>query len=728
MPPADRIEELKKKFDENPRRYFAPLANEYRKAGDLAQAISICRTHLPQQPGHMSGHIVYGQALFESGELDEARTVFQTALELDPENLIALRHLGDISLRTGDEAAARGWYERVLETDPRNEEITALLQGMGPSAAAPAGPAAAPPPPPIQAPSPLDDVALDLSGADDPQAVHLDAPVEGVELIPAHSVEPPPRPPAAPASGEAAGDERFELLELSTELPASAPAASASRSPAGEPTAEPSAGGGNGLLDFDTSMFGQPSDHAPFDERTPLDALAASFRTDEQEWETAGADAPLLDGLEPTHFDGASADPLPPSLAGLEPQAFEPPPADVQPPRISEAFPSVEEFSGARDDLPVIGTGADASAPPPAGDMPFLDSLPEFDELPAPASVAAEAVPAGVALVRPTPAAATAFVTETMAELYLQQGLPDRAADVYRQLLEQRPDDAALRERLHEVEARIAAASAPTPAAGVIAVEAGPSIREFLGRFASRRPREAGSYVPGAPAPQAAEDPLPDFYAQGGEPPMEIGSSQVEPLELSEPEQEDDDSPSVALPFIEPYDEEPAPEAAPAAEEPDLATTPDPGSISAIFPGEVSDDDEARAERLASAFSPIAEEDVAPPATAVATAATAPAHAASATALPAAAEGDDDAVLPSAGRPARPAESELSLDRVFREPRPSGGARSSTGFSFDQFFSKTERTAPAAPAPRGPEVGEAPAAGADDIAQFNAWLQGLKNK
>ena len=33
-----RIDELEKKFSENARRYFAPLANEYRKAGDVEQA------------------------------------------------------------------------------------------------------------------------------------------------------------------------------------------------------------------------------------------------------------------------------------------------------------------------------------------------------------------------------------------------------------------------------------------------------------------------------------------------------------------------------------------------------------------------------------------------------------------------------------------------------------------------------------------------------------------
>jgi tetratricopeptide (TPR) repeat protein len=130
MATSARIDELRKKFDENPRRYFAPLANEYRKAGDPEQAVFICEEYLPQQPGHMSGHIVYGQALFDLGRYDDSRAVFETALSLDPENLIALRHLGDIARQAGDAHAARAWYQRVLEADPRNEEIGQLMMSL----------------------------------------------------------------------------------------------------------------------------------------------------------------------------------------------------------------------------------------------------------------------------------------------------------------------------------------------------------------------------------------------------------------------------------------------------------------------------------------------------------------------------------------------------------------------------------------------------------------------
>jgi tetratricopeptide (TPR) repeat protein len=131
----DRIRELQQKFEENPRRYFAPLANEYRKGGQHKRAIEICRTHLAQMPGHMSGQIVFGQALFESGEWDEARTVFGRALALDPENLIALRSLGDMSLQAGDTAEARKWYTRLLDADPKDSAVIALVSEIDSSPA-----------------------------------------------------------------------------------------------------------------------------------------------------------------------------------------------------------------------------------------------------------------------------------------------------------------------------------------------------------------------------------------------------------------------------------------------------------------------------------------------------------------------------------------------------------------------------------------------------------------
>ncbi len=133
----DRLRELQEKFEENPRRYFAPLANEYRKGGQPKRAIDICRAQLTQMPGHISGQIVYGQALYEVGEFDEAREVFERALALDPENLIALRSLGDMSLQSGNSSQARVWYARLLEADPKDTAVIALVAEIDSSAEGP---------------------------------------------------------------------------------------------------------------------------------------------------------------------------------------------------------------------------------------------------------------------------------------------------------------------------------------------------------------------------------------------------------------------------------------------------------------------------------------------------------------------------------------------------------------------------------------------------------------
>lgn len=130
MAPASRIDELTARYAENPRRFFAPLANEHRKTGDPERAIALCRVHLPSQPGHMSGHIVLGQALLDIGELAAARSAFATAVALDDENLVALRHLGDIARLEGDAAEARAWYARVLDADPMQADVAALQAAL----------------------------------------------------------------------------------------------------------------------------------------------------------------------------------------------------------------------------------------------------------------------------------------------------------------------------------------------------------------------------------------------------------------------------------------------------------------------------------------------------------------------------------------------------------------------------------------------------------------------
>jgi hypothetical protein len=75
----------------------------------------------------------------------------------------------------------------------------------------------------------------------------------------------------------------------------------------------------------------------------------------------------------------------------------------------------------------------------------------------APGALASEPAARSVEPAREAPG--DEVVTETLADLYLSQGLVDRAVALYRQLVAARPGDARLEARLREAEARLAGAA-----------------------------------------------------------------------------------------------------------------------------------------------------------------------------------------------------------------------------------------------------------------------------
>jgi tetratricopeptide (TPR) repeat protein len=611
MSSSARFDELKKKFDENPRRYFAPLANEFRKSGDAEQAVMICEEFLPQQPGHMSGHIVYGQALFDLGRLDDARTVFETALTLDPENLIALRHLGDIARAHGELESARQWYQRVLEADPRNEEVQALIVALDSAPAVPPAPSVAPADaaapaeysytesiattvieqsttvelapafePPTAAPPPL------------PQSAHED--LLDLDVVEEHAIEP----------GSTGRTEGFEAMEFTP----------------------PPASDIGGLADqLEPSEFSAPpSSVSPLEglEETALGAFDAHGST---------ASPPPLPDLEPLADSRSSPEPV---LSANEPDE---PPVDIPP----EVIAAEAELIEARETTAAAEPTVPSVPPPP----------------------------------RVTPS--QPFVTETMAELYVKQGFREQALDVYKLLLAASPDSERLRDRVAELQQRDE-------------MDSGPNVREFFSRIAARRPGGGGA---------AAVPPANDDFASFDS--FETLPASPSPASVPTPPRAHSDVvPELAgLPML---DDGPAlePEPASAARPTSGAQPVNEGSIDALFGQRPVDQaDASAASALAQAFGG---EQSEPPAI--------------------------------TGRPARTAPGELSLDSVFRD----GGARpprSAQSFSFDQFFSESAAAEPpAAPAPtptpsQGTGAQAEPAErSADDIEQFNSWLQGLKQK
>jgi tetratricopeptide (TPR) repeat protein len=408
MADQGRLEELKRKFDDNPRRYFAPLANEYRKAGEPDVAIELCRTYLPQQPNHMSGYIVYGQALQDAGQIDESAAVFKQALTLDPENIIALRTLGDIARDSGDDAAAMTWYGKVLEMDPRNEEIAAYIASItNPhDQPAPARPERQAPPTVRPEPEP------------DESAVRLEDIVSQPDMVqmPLSADEGPAVPPDAglefPESPVL--DQAEQLGEF------------------GQPGDAGQLGDSDVLIDWPTSE----------DEDAPVEPFEVT------QWPSA-ADAAASDA------ESAAAssmdEPATPVLEGPWHSAAEP---LAEPP----AEPPAEPTTG---QIPVPDATAEPVAPSAEPQAPVTPSH-----------------------------ADSPFVTETMAELYMQQGLRGEALGIYRQLALKR-DDPEIQKRIADLEAETAPAAHRETA------------REFFARIGKVRPAEKVAIAGGAKSPLA---------------------------------------------------------------------------------------------------------------------------------------------------------------------------------------------------------------------------------
>lgn len=164
---------------------------------------------------------------------------------------------------------------------------------------------------------------------------------------------------------------------------------------------------------------------------------------------------PEPEALEPWVAPGVEEEPEaePLSTYDLDGEDFDAPGAAA--PDADEGVPWISgdepvEPAAEADDLPG-GEWAETADEIEDEEPAELPGLPELPELP------------------PEPADPE-LATETIAQVYARQGLYDRAADVYRQLLRGRPDDAALRTRLEEMEA-LAAAPAPDDVAPLPGLE-----------------------------------------------------------------------------------------------------------------------------------------------------------------------------------------------------------------------------------------------------------------
>jgi tetratricopeptide (TPR) repeat protein len=205
---TSEIEKLEQRFNENRKgRTFAPLADAYRKAGLIDNAVELCQEGLKLHPDYVSAWIVFGRCLMDKKDDRAAEDVYKKVLGLDPENVLALRTLADIAERGKRPDAAVDWLTRLLAADPMNADAADALARVKGKAAVAVAPDPSPVPTPsaaqpaeaptleIERASPEEPVAVPVTGRpaghiemfdgtlDVDESAHTAAKAEGLEVL-----------------------------------------------------------------------------------------------------------------------------------------------------------------------------------------------------------------------------------------------------------------------------------------------------------------------------------------------------------------------------------------------------------------------------------------------------------------------------------------------------------------------------------------------------------------
>jgi tetratricopeptide (TPR) repeat protein len=120
-----------KRYQEDPKsRVFAPLAEAYRKAGLVEEAIEIAREGLRNHPNFIGGRVALARALFDRKSYDEVIDELAPVIQDAPDNLAAQRLLAESFLIRGRVAEALGCYKMVLYYAPQDSEVARIVEEL----------------------------------------------------------------------------------------------------------------------------------------------------------------------------------------------------------------------------------------------------------------------------------------------------------------------------------------------------------------------------------------------------------------------------------------------------------------------------------------------------------------------------------------------------------------------------------------------------------------------
>jgi tetratricopeptide (TPR) repeat protein len=489
------IGKLTERISRDPKsKLFVPLAEEYKKAGDIEMAIHVLSEGLKHNPSYMTAKTALGRLLLDHGDIAAAKKEFEEVVKAAPDNLVAQRKLGDLYSSQGDTSSALTHYKTVLSLNPRDAEVKSLVASLsgGQAALTSAAPQHdAQPARQAVASAPKKDEELAAAPTQKSAPPVLSAAVSDMNPVKIESA--PVTGPVAPTFtrvGEVEEPEEVlfvEPLEIPGE-PVAAVSSTEEISPLPEPAAEKPASEElapehhEEVLHPDIAQEPQIADTAPAASKTEFftteDEILFAFdqpHGEEKPAETVKEHAEEAPSSEMPSPHAGPADDFFGSEPPIEPLMHEPVSEneepvfarrqeqehvhlepehtiDILPDEISEEPVAHEQATSARE------SGTDILAEEAPHEIEFMEhaSAVEYSS----AAVSQEPAPVETPAAEPSaeqPAAKTAaaddITTNTLAELCIAQGFFEKAIDIYRRMAADHPQSKELLDKLAQVNA-----------------------------------------------------------------------------------------------------------------------------------------------------------------------------------------------------------------------------------------------------------------------------------
>jgi tetratricopeptide (TPR) repeat protein len=120
-----------KKYQQDPSsRVFAPLAEAYRKAGLVDEAIEIAREGLLAHPSFVGGRVALARALFDKKLYEDVVLELSSMIRDVPDNLVAQRLLAESYLMLGKLMEALEVYKMLLYFMPQDQETSKIVKEL----------------------------------------------------------------------------------------------------------------------------------------------------------------------------------------------------------------------------------------------------------------------------------------------------------------------------------------------------------------------------------------------------------------------------------------------------------------------------------------------------------------------------------------------------------------------------------------------------------------------